>query len=110
MNANATPLLAETVVVTRSFKHGTVLVSFDCRSGSLIVEMTPPAREVRWVFVPGAGLDLLDGADIEWRRGRLIGNGPGARTFLRIKGQLGLSFGAIEAELRELTGYREGTE
>jgi hypothetical protein len=48
------------------------------------------------------------GSDLRWALGRICGSGPTARRFWDLKEAMGLTLGQLEAELRELTGYREG--
>jgi hypothetical protein len=84
--------------------------SFDSSGGSLDVTLYPD-RKIVWHYTPGTPEpEAVSGGGITWHFGRLISSGPGARAFWDIKEHLGLSFGQIEAELREMSGYTDGTE
>lgn len=85
------------------------LATFTCRLGSLTVVLWPDWR-IAWTYTPGSphGPQAVhDGADVTWRYGRLVASGQGARGFWEVREHLGLSLGQIEAELREMSGYRD---
>lgn len=106
----------ETALVSRGGRIGANggyahLVNFDCRRASLTVVLQPDGR-VDWSFTssgpPPAGTQ--EGGDLVWQFGRLVASGPDGRAFHGIRASLGLTSGQIEAELREVTKYRDGTE
>ena len=85
-------------------------VHIDCRRGTLTVAVFPDGH-VQWTYSPGgAGDPAQAGDDILWRFGRLTWNGPDARVFNGLRADLGITNGQIEAELRDLTRYVEGSE
>lgn len=69
-------------------------------------------RKGLWMFVDLDANKEMYGGGVQWRHGRLSKDDPHEEgsMFYRILQEKGLTFGQFEAELRDLTGYREGQE
>jgi hypothetical protein len=84
-------------------------VVFDTRNGSL--ELVLHCNDViSWQFTRASEGSFETGDDLRWAFGRIRGSGPTARRFWDIKEAMGLTLGQIEAELRAMSHYKEGTE
>jgi hypothetical protein len=91
----------------------TVTFSFEDCSLTVGIGTDDNPRKVIWIYAvaPARPGGHVDGSGIEWRNGRLTSVASAtndARRFFTIMTELGLSFGQIEAELREMTGYLDG--
>lgn len=66
-----------------------------------------PDQTISWAYHVYQPEFLIHGGGIMWLNGRLTKtrDGSGSREFYEILTRHHLSFGLIEAELRELTGY-----
>jgi hypothetical protein len=103
------------VVVRHRSPRGNPGVSFAFEDASLTVTINE-LRRVGWVYANTATPNKVTvGSGVMWLNGRLTAaavdgqvDNPDARRFLSLITELGLSFGAIEAELRVLTDYHEG--
>jgi hypothetical protein len=62
-------------------------------------------KPISWQF---SDIKFSEGGSLGWQHGRLIAIDASARSFYKLVVGTGrLTFGAIEAELRELTGYKD---
>lgn len=83
--------------VTFSFERASLTVT-------ILRDELPP--RITWVWAQGG--HALSGSGVAWLNGRLTTHGRGARAFHSVVHERAhLSFGAIEAELRAMTGYQE---
>lgn len=66
-------------------------------------------QKVLWCFHEYEPEVIIRGNGIDWANGRLTkaAGGTGAVDFHEIITRLGVTFGQIEGELRDMTGYRE---
>jgi hypothetical protein len=78
----------------------------------LNVSLLPDLR-ILWTYHAYEPEELISGSGIVWANGRLtaVSHTDGSRElaslFKRIIDKKGITFGQIEAELRDMTGYRD---